>query len=132
MDTEELAKAADPTSLADFVAGLPEPHQHGAGGTIETLREEEHKGHRITIRTTYQIEVDGKPFQGDLALGNDGELHIHSLPNYQFASAVDMVKRLIDTFPEDFPAPNEQGSSSKKPSRRTGGGGHHHEPEGGR
>ena len=38
---------------------------------------------------------------------NDGQLHCHSLPNYQSPSAVDMVKRLIDNFPDDF-----------KPSRR--------------
>ena len=29
--------------------------------------------------------------------------HCHSLPNYQFASAVDTIKTLIDIFPDDFP-----------------------------
>jgi hypothetical protein len=125
MDIKKLEKAAEPGAFARFVAGLPRPHHHGHGGdgSIETLREDDYEGHHIVIRTTYRIEVDGKVLAVPLALGNDGQLHVHSLPNYQFASAIDMVKRLIDSFPEDFrPQRGEKkrsaGHGSRGPRKR--------------
>jgi hypothetical protein len=75
-------------------------HTHGQ---LESLREADYKGRRITIRTTYHIEVDGKAVEGHLGVTNDGRVHYHAVPNLSFASAVDLVKQLIDTFPEDFP-----------------------------
>lgn len=124
MNPKQLADEAGPAKLADYLANLPQPphHGHGPGGAVETLREDHHKGHHIVIRTTYRIEVDGKVLQVPLALGNDGQLHCHSLPNYQFASAVDMVKTLIDNFPEEFQGPADQ----------PGGHGPHQHAEGGR
>ena len=121
MDIKELEKAAEPEEFAGFIETLPQPdhHVHGSGGSIETLREDDYEGHHIVIRTTYQIEVDGQVLQGPLGLDNEGNLHCHALPNYQFASAIDMVKRLIDNFPEDF-------KSKKGGGKKTGGhtGGH--------
>jgi hypothetical protein len=81
----------------------PTHHAHGPKGSVETVRTEEDDGHRIVIRTTYQIEVDGKTLEVPLAVDNSGQVHCHSLPNYQFASAVDTIKTLIDIFPDDFP-----------------------------
>ena len=109
MDSEQLAHAAEPEAFARYIAGLAQPQHHGhhADGSIETLREADYQDHHILIRTTYRIEVDGETVPVPLSLGNDGQLHCHSLPNYQFASAVDMVKRLIDAFPEDFPSHGE-------------------------
>jgi hypothetical protein len=120
MDIKKLEKAAEPGAFARFVAGLPQSHHHdhGGDGSIETLREAEYEGHHIVIRTTYRIEVDGKVLAVPLALGNDGQLHVHSLPNYQFASAIDMVKRLIDNFPEDF-------RPHRGEAKRSGGHGSH-------
>ena len=70
----------------------------------DSVREADHKGHHIVIRTTYEITVDGKPVTGHMGVDNEGQVHYHPVPNASFASAVDLVKHLIDTFPEDFAA----------------------------
>jgi len=44
--------------------------------------------------------------EGHLAVGNDGQVHYHAIPNLSFPSAVDLVKRLIDAFPDDFVDPS--------------------------
>jgi hypothetical protein len=117
MDIEKLAEAAAPNTLAGYLVSLPPPHHPGRGadGSIDTRREDDHAGHHIVIRTTYRIEVDGTILQTPLALGNNGQLHCHALPNYQFASAMDLVKRLIETFPEDFPREPGAGEPSGGP-----------------
>lgn len=74
------------------------PHEHGA----ETVREDDYRGHHIVIRTTYRIEVDGRPVTGHVAVGNDGKVHYHAIPNVRFGSAIDVVRRLIDSFPDEF------------------------------
>jgi hypothetical protein len=132
MDTRSLQGASQPETLARFVAELLSEHEHGGGENIETVREADYEGRHIVIRTTYHIEVNGKPFQGQLALDNEGRVHCHSLPNYQFASAVDMVQRLIDIFPEDFPAQQgtggDTGGHGGKHGTRHGGSGRHGTP----
>jgi hypothetical protein len=102
MDKEKLAAAVEPAALGNYLVNLPRGHAHGANGLIETLRMDEHKGHSIVIHTTYLLEIDGKALQVPLSVDNEGRLHCHSLPNYQFRSAIDMVKYLIDIFPNDF------------------------------
>ena len=62
------------------------------------------KGHHIVVRTTYHIEVDGQTLTGHFAVSNDGQVHYHPVPNISFASAIDLVKQLIDLFPDDFSA----------------------------
>jgi hypothetical protein len=115
MDLKKLAKSATPKRLAAYLAGLPDLMQYGHGrkGPSETVRQEEHNGHRIVIRTIYDVQVDGTRVQLPLSVDNKGQVHCHSLPNYEFASAVDMIKTLIDNFPEDF-------ALKKKPVKRLG------------
>jgi hypothetical protein len=108
MKRSELEQAATPEAVVrrveELAPQLPRQdhgHGHGHGGT-ETVREATYAGHHIVIRTTYQIEVDGMPIQGHMGVTNDGQVHYHAVPNLGFASAVDLVKQLIDTFPDDF------------------------------
>ena len=68
----------------------------------ETVREANYKGHHIVVRTTYRIQVDGVPITGHMGVADDGRVHYHPVPNASFASAVDLVKQLIDVFPDDF------------------------------
>ena len=84
-------------------------HRHKVSATV---REDDYKGHHIVVRTTYDIRVDGTPVTGHLAVTNDGQVHYHPVPNVSFASAIDLVKQLIDVFPDDFPG------------HPSGGGGH--------
>ena len=90
-------------------------------GPAEIVREAEYNGHKIVVKTTYRIEVDGTPVTGHMGVSNDGQVHYHAVPNMSFASAIDLVKMLIDTYPADFPAT----SGGKKGKKGRG------EPQGG-
>jgi len=102
MKSPRLADAASPKKLAAYLLKLPKPSRHMHGGKAESVREADYKGHHIAIRTTYQVSVDGRVLNVPLGVDNRGNVHCHSLPNYQFTSAVDMVKQLIDSFPGQF------------------------------
>lgn len=69
---------------------------------LRSIREDDFRGHHIVIATTNEITVDGRPLSVHIGLSNDGSAHSHGLPAYQFASVVDMVRALIDYFPDDF------------------------------
>jgi hypothetical protein len=122
MKRRELARAAGPEEIVERVTEqggqLPQQdqgHDHGHGMPMESTREADYYGHHIVIRTTYHIEVDGTPIEGHLGVTDDGQVHYHAVPNLSFASAVDLVKQLIDTFPEDFEAttdPHSHGQGS--------------------
>lgn len=88
-------------------------HRHT---TVPSMREAEYKGHHISVRTTYDIRVDGMPVTGQVGVTNDGQVHYHPVPNLSFASAVDLVKQLIDVFPDDFgeQAPGDEGHGAHK------------------
>lgn len=122
MDPEKLKGGAQPEVLARYVASIPQMEHHPTGGVVETVREADHAGRHIVIRTTYRIEVDGRPFEGSLTLDNEGRLYCHSLPNYQFGSAVEMMKRMIEAYPEEFPQGGDPGSGPS--GQGPGHGGH--------
>jgi hypothetical protein len=119
MDAKKLEKAAKPKALGDYLAAhvADSLHDHEMKHRAESVRVESHDGHQFTIHTTYHIEVDGKPLEVPLMVDQDGQVHCHALPNYQFQSAVDMIKVLIDTFPDDFPTGNPKGAKAGR---------HHH------
>ena len=77
-------------------------HAEHDKGPFQSVREIEYNGHKITIYTQYEIKVDGKPFGGHVYVDNMGKVSAHALPNYSFVSAVDLVKKMIDEFPDDF------------------------------
>lgn len=119
MRRDELAREAQPDAVVRRVGelapqlprhghGEDHGHGHGQGHTtaMETTREANYGGHHIVVRTTYQIEVDGMPIRGHMGVTNDGQVHYHAVPNLGFASAIDLVKQLIDTFPDDFETPS--------------------------
>jgi hypothetical protein len=98
---EQLAAAIE--QYGDALESLRRPHEHAG----ESVREATYKGHHIRIVTTYRIEVDGVPITGHLLVTNGGTVHYHAIPNQEFPSAVDMVKRIIDLSPEGFPPADE-------------------------
>ena len=99
-------------------------------GMAMSTREADYEGHHIVVRTMYEIEIDGRPVTGHVGVTNDGQVHYHPIPNQSFPSMIDLVERLIDTFPDDFsdgtapaPAPHDHGHAavrSRKSRRRTG------------
>ena len=84
----------------------------GHQGPAVSVRETDHKGHHIVVRTTYEISVDGKPLMGHIVVTDEGQVQCHALPNYTFLSALDLVKSLIDLFPEDFKRSRKGGGST--------------------
>ena len=67
-----------------------------------SVRELDYKGHHVVVKTTYDVTIDGKPFHAGLGVTNEGDVHYHGMPNVAFASALDLVKAVIDTFPGEF------------------------------
>jgi hypothetical protein len=106
MERPDLVQSANPESMLARLAEQKRTfdRQHGHGGGSESVREEIYRGHRIVVRTTYSVEVDGVPVEGHLGVTNDGQVHYHAVPNLGFSSAIDLVKKLIDAFPDDFPS----------------------------
>ena len=109
MKREELSAGATPDAIVERVTmgevQLPgQDRGHGHGGGMESVREATYRGHHIVVRTTYRLEVDGMPVEGHMGVTNDGQVHYHAVPNLSFASAIDLMKQLIDIFPEDFGA----------------------------
>lgn len=92
-------------SIASYVkknAGQVKKIQKLRHGKAESVREADYQGHHIVVRTSYDIEVDGRMVMGHMGVTNDGKVHYHPVPNMAFVSAIDMVKSLIDIFSDDF------------------------------
>jgi hypothetical protein len=93
-----------------------EPHgKHEA----TSVRELAHKGHTVRIITTYRVEVDGKPADLHLSVDEDGQVFTHATPFVTYASAVDLMKAVMDAYPED--------AFSNSSAMETEGGPHRHD-----
>lgn len=126
MDLEDLKRLATPEQAAsgperyrDRLPQLHGTHEHDGG----SVREVTYKGHEIRIVTRYEITLDGRPIRGHMAVSNAGTVHYHGIPNQDFASAVDVVKRLVDLSPAglDTEHPDPNGGHGEHPH---GNGGH--------
>ena len=74
---------------------------HGAHLQM-SVRAFTYEGHKVEIETMYTLRVDGREVMPHMSVAEDGRVACHALPAYSFVSAVDLVKQLIDTFPDDF------------------------------
>ena len=115
--TADASLAQARKNAAYFKQLLTDMHAHGGMGEV---READHKGHHIVIETAYTITVDGKPFDAGLGVTNDGSVHYHGMPNVGFDSAIDLMKAVIDTFPDEFAGGGGHGGHGDS------GGGHDH------
>ena len=92
--------------------GHGEDRAHGHGG----VRRFTHRGHEVEIATHYRVTIDGEPWDQHLAVLPDGSVTYHGLPQYATASAVELLRTVIDygyELPEDlreaFRAAREEG-----------------------
>lgn len=116
MDPSDLAAAAQPDAIKQALAAKADElhaahHAHPSSG-LPSVRTVSYKGHEIVIKTTYEITVDGKPFDVAVIVDNDGRVYYHGLPTRDFASTVELVESAIDHFPDDFQpgtAPHDEG-----------------------
>lgn len=123
---EFLDGIKDEKAIAAYATDVIRPAlsaHHTHEGEMSGSRKVEHRGFQISIRTSYRIFVNGRRIRTMLQVDNDGQLTCHAMPNYSFMSAVDLVKQLIETFPDDFDPkahhPDEHGG-------HVYGGGHNH------
>jgi hypothetical protein len=107
------------TRAAKEIDSATTEHVHGEHA-MESVREADHNGHSIVVRTRYQIEVDRKPVMLPIMVDNFGRVACHALPNYLFLSAIDLVRQLIDTFPEDFHAEHRAPAQKKRAAKPRG------------
>lgn len=99
MEQHELEQLATPEQLSaaldlyqDDLQRLHNMHN----GPHESVRDVTYKGHDIRIATSYRIELDGRPITGHFLVNNSGRVHYHAIPNQEFSSAVDVIKRIVD------------------------------------
>ena len=80
--------------------------QRGVAGHhhAPSVRQDHYKGHHIVVKTTYDVTIDGKKFTSPLDVSNAGTVQYHGMPNVGFPSALDLLKCIIDQFPDEFPA----------------------------
>jgi hypothetical protein len=105
MATNPIEEQPTPESIARYIksnaARVRKAQQMHHGDPVST-READYKGHHIVVRTRYEVEIDGKPLMGHMGVNDAGAVHYHPVPNMSFASALDLVRKVIDVFPEDF------------------------------
>lgn len=86
----------------DVTGGLaPMAHDHQP----VSVRTAEHNGHTIQIETTYRILIDGEEFPDPIHVQDDGTVHYHGLPQYSSASAVDLLKVVVDKMADETDVP---------------------------
>lgn len=79
------------------------------------VRTAQHAGHEVVVRTSYEITVDGVPFDVHLSVGNNGRVHYHGLPTRDFGSVIDLVAKAIDRFGDEFAATDPTGPAQPDP-----------------
>jgi hypothetical protein len=79
--------------IEDDSAHQPSGHGHGPVGSV---REFDHRGHRVQIFTRYEVTIDGRPWEQTIHVQHDGNVMYHGLPQYVVASAVDLIRGVID------------------------------------
>ena len=71
----------------------PSGHAHGLDGSVRVFH---HRGHRVQIVTRYDVTIDGRPWEQTIHVQDDGSVMYHGLPQYVVASAVDLIRGVID------------------------------------
>ncbi|MCG8403870.1 MAG: hypothetical protein MI923_01605 [Phycisphaerales bacterium] len=75
-------------------------HDHGIHGELTSVRRSEYAGHTIQVTTSYKIEIDGTKVNLHASVDNDGTVHCHTTPYDRYHSILDLVRTLIDRFPQ--------------------------------
>lgn len=98
-----------------------EPHGAHRKHEATSVRELTHNGHNIKIITTYRVEVDGRPADLHLSVDEDGQVYTHATPFVTYSSAVDLMKQVMDAYPDAF---SESGAAPEHGHKHNQGGGH--------
>jgi|GEM_PF-1888285 len=106
-DTAVLKEISYPSQMGIqpdwIVQRFPEyAADHGMEHELSSVRTAQHNGHDIKITTTYQIEIDGRNVHLHALVANNGQLFCHTTPYVEYTSAIELVKALLDKFPDAF------------------------------
>lgn len=110
MDPIKLKLGATPKAMGAYLKKTVATSDHSMHSP--SIRTTDYHGHEISIETVYRVQIDGKTVKVPLMVDETGIVHCHSLPNYQFQSALDMVKAIVDIFPDALPKRKKPGSTS--------------------
>lgn len=88
--------------------GYRTPEHHGHPDSFTTVREATYRGKAIRVETTYRITIDNETIKMHTMALADGTVHCHAFPNYSFASALDLARKIVDFADEELPK-NELG-----------------------
>lgn len=110
-DLKALTKYSK-SPLSKRVSAMARDHKAG-------IRTSRHGKFKIEITTRYAVQVNGRKVPMAIEVGPDGSVSSHDIPHYIAASAVDLVKAMIDAYPERFaPSAKSKGSPRLKPKAR--------------
>src|SRR5438105_1541321 len=82
MATSPTEEKPTPKTIAAYVksnAARARKAQQMQHGESVVTREADYKGHHITVRTKYEVEVDGKPLMGHMGVTDAGSVHYHAI-----------------------------------------------------
>ena len=111
-DTVDDALAQLSSTAASRQNRFLDKYEHSTHGSSHhdadsiSIRQIDHKGYEIEVRTSYEILIDGEPLDVHIQVSPEGKVHCHSIPNYESSSTVDLVRAIVDTFRSDFPPKN--------------------------
>lgn len=99
---DALTEATDSAHRKEAALAHASHPVHGHNGHTN-VRKATYKGHAIEIHTTYGVTIDGKALNAHLEVRDDGSVSYHAVPTYSAPSTIEVMKRVIDSFPDDFP-----------------------------
>ena len=106
------------SKIAEGIVTLPDgykpPKSHEHKASFTSTRKAIYRGKKISVRTTYRIEIDDQPLMVHTSVLDDGAVHCHGLPNYSFPSALDLTRALIDAAPLADVSKDEIGGSARQ------------------
>lgn len=74
-------------------------HAHTTG-PIASTRAIAVQGHELTVRTTYEVFMDGKALPVHMMVDSDGRLWSHLCPYHTFATAPELLEFVLTHAPE--------------------------------
>lgn len=95
----------------DWVAKeFPSYVEHSHEALTRSTRVLEHRGHTLTITTTYEVRLDERLLTLHMMVDEEGRLWSHLCPYQTFATATELVQHLLERMPHLFePAPVSPG-----------------------
>jgi hypothetical protein len=96
----DAAEPVQPRWIAEqFPAYVGEPDM---AGELSSVRGFDFRGHDVRITTTYRVEIDGHPVHLHALVDDQGNLLCHTFPYRRYRSAVELVRELLERFPEFY------------------------------